>query len=161
MQRINYKQQYDPRSLGLLVKLPAEIIGMIFSEFEDVEDIVYLACTNTRLMILGEKHLREFMYCPSWEGDRIICVGDYAVNDDLPEAVISQEYLNSISGRCKEGEEEREEADLTFMTTTAYCPGEDWLGYYERSLRKVSRGMMYRRISGRMVSKLSGTSQKS
>lgn len=114
MQRINYKQQYDPRSLGLLVKLPAEIIGMIFSEFEDVEDIVYLACTNTRLMILGEKHLREFMYCPSWEGDRIICVGDYAVNDDLPEGVISQEFFNSISG-CKEGEEEREEVDLTFI----------------------------------------------
>lgn len=88
--RINYKKNRGPRKLGRL-QLPAEIIGMIFSEIDDLKNVFSLGVTNTQLMILGEKRLRELMTIPSWRGDRIICLGDGAEDNDLPEGLMTQE----------------------------------------------------------------------
>lgn len=64
---------------------------MIFSEIDELENVFSLAVTNTQLMILGEKRLRELMAIPSWRGDRIICLGDGAEDNDLPEGLMTQE----------------------------------------------------------------------
>lgn len=60
-------------------------------------------------MILGERRLREPMFCPSWEGDRVICIESGMKNDDLPEGVISQECRDFVS------DSEEEEVVLTFV----------------------------------------------
>lgn len=69
---------------------------MIFSEIDELENVFSLAVTNTRLMILGEKRLRELMAIPSWRGDRIICLGDRAEDYDLPEGLMTQECLDFL-----------------------------------------------------------------
>lgn len=78
---------------------------MILHEVEGLACVIYLACTNTRLMILSEKRLRDLMHIPSWEGDRIICLESWTADENLPEGVISQEYLDFIGGLSKEEEE--------------------------------------------------------
>lgn len=58
---------------------------MIFSEIDELGDVFSLAVTNTRLMILSERRLRELMTIPNWLGDRIICIGDGTEDADLPQ----------------------------------------------------------------------------
>lgn len=64
---------------------------MIFSQVDDLASAFSLAMTNTRLMIIGEKRLHQLMAVPSWRGDRIICIGDDAQDDDLPDGILTQE----------------------------------------------------------------------
>lgn len=90
MRSINYTKDHGPRSLGRL-QLPVETIDMIFSQVDDLASAFSLAMTNTRLMIIGEKRLHQLMAVPSWRGDRIICIGDDAQDDDLPDGILTQE----------------------------------------------------------------------
>ncbi|KDQ11616.1 hypothetical protein BOTBODRAFT_177223 [Botryobasidium botryosum FD-172 SS1] len=76
--------------LGSL-NLPMEILAMIFDEIEDFHDAFCLAYTNTHLLAAGLRSvcalLRVRQAC--WAGDRVVCIGDYARNEDLPEGMLT------------------------------------------------------------------------
>lgn len=74
----------------------------------------------------------------SWGGDRIICLGDYADDDDLPEGVTSQDYLDFESGFFKSEEEEEEEWTFARWARTNSERGpkqHKYLEYVRRDLR--------------------------
>ncbi|TCD67783.1 hypothetical protein EIP91_011969 [Steccherinum ochraceum] len=78
------------RPLGLLQKLPREIITMLFLATDDFIAIACLATTNTALFQEGYLRLVALAQeAYSWAGDRLICVGDYCRIDDAPEGVFS------------------------------------------------------------------------
>lgn len=75
----------------------------------------------------------------SWGGDRIICLGDYADDDDLPEGVTSQDYLDFESGFSKSEEEEEEEWTFARWARTNSERGpkqHKYLEYVRRDLRR-------------------------
>lgn len=74
------------RTLGDL-ELPEELIEMVFSNIKNPWTAFHLGCANTRLLLIGEKRIRQLMGTPHWRGDRIICVGDYCGKDDIPEGL--------------------------------------------------------------------------
>lgn len=80
------RREYTPRSLGRL-ELPVELIQMVFSHIENPLTAFRLGCANTRLLVIGEKRIHQLMGLPHWRGDRIMCVGDYCREDDLPEGL--------------------------------------------------------------------------
>ncbi|KAF7365616.1 hypothetical protein MVEN_00435200 [Mycena venus] len=79
-----------------LVNLPADIIGEIYSHLYLLLDVLCLSVTCQVLWEIG----RPYIYCliatiatssDSWTGDRILCVGDYLQNKDIPENVLTPE----------------------------------------------------------------------
>lgn len=64
---------------------------MIFFEIDRPGDVFSFALSNTRLMIIGERRLRQLMTFQDWRGDRIICVGDLTEDTNFPEGLITQE----------------------------------------------------------------------
>lgn len=69
---------------------------MLFAELDFLSDVFCLCAANTRLMILGERRLRELMPASRWNGDKLICLGHKTEADDYPEGVLDavQEYHN-------------------------------------------------------------------
>ncbi|KZV90077.1 hypothetical protein EXIGLDRAFT_838099 [Exidia glandulosa HHB12029] len=84
----------------LFGKLPLELIEMIFTANDDEwETTVCLALTCRRAWDIGAaKFFKEHLdpYYGSWNGDRLIILGDYARFDDLPEGVFDDEEADLI-----------------------------------------------------------------
>lgn len=84
---------------------------MIFSEIDELGDVFSLAVTNTRLMILSERRLRELMTIPNWRGDRIICIGDGTEDADLPQGLMTQDckdFLRDVPNLPEPGEDDHD-----------------------------------------------------
>lgn len=96
---------------------------MIFSEVKELENVFSLAVTNTRLMILGEKRLREVMTIPSWQGDRLICLGDGAEDNDLPEGLKTQECQDFLRNAPNLPELDKDDDEYGDIPKTFY----DWV----------------------------------
>ncbi|KAF8077585.1 hypothetical protein FPV67DRAFT_1614578 [Lyophyllum atratum] len=73
--------------------LPIELVSMILEEVEDLADIVCFVLTCQRYFEIGRPILEarsEEILTYSWAGNRLICAGDYAMIDDLPEGMLTE-----------------------------------------------------------------------
>ncbi|KAJ6488937.1 hypothetical protein C8R45DRAFT_1143212 [Mycena sanguinolenta] len=81
--------------LSALVNLPVELIQEIHYDLEDIRDIICLSVTCQPLWEVGRREIyRRLMLltqAPSWAGDRIICVGEYLQNNDIPDHILTSE----------------------------------------------------------------------
>ncbi|KAJ7081579.1 hypothetical protein B0H15DRAFT_854182 [Mycena belliarum] len=86
----------------VLLNLPTEIIFEISSHLGDMCDLVCLSMTCQVLWEVGrhELHRRLALMAASyaWAGDRIICVGDYLENAELPENLLTLEEEVALAG---------------------------------------------------------------
>ncbi|KAJ7152130.1 hypothetical protein C8R46DRAFT_1357713 [Mycena filopes] len=91
---MSYLYLLSPHKLVLL-NLPVEIIQEIYSHLDAFADIVCLSATCQALWAIGRRNIyREIVAAAaaySWVGDRIICVGDYLWNDDIPKGLLTAE----------------------------------------------------------------------
>ncbi|KAA1477022.1 hypothetical protein DENSPDRAFT_566220 [Dentipellis sp. KUC8613] len=71
--------------------LPDKLLDKIFSYLYDGGQCIRLALTGRRYWNLARPHIRQsitdYIKSLSWAGDRIICIGDYTEEDDLPRAL--------------------------------------------------------------------------
>ncbi|KAJ7063009.1 hypothetical protein B0H15DRAFT_873106, partial [Mycena belliarum] len=78
-----------------LVNLPAETVIEICSHLDGLGDLLVLSVSCQVLWEIGRhelyRRLARMAADRLWAGDRIICVGDYLQNDDLPENVFTPE----------------------------------------------------------------------
>jgi len=72
-----------PRGLGQL-ELPEELVDAIFGQIDDAQTAFRLGVANTRLLIIGERRIKQLLGDPSWSGDRVICIrgGDSDSEDE-------------------------------------------------------------------------------
>ncbi|KAL4252158.1 hypothetical protein ABKN59_001724 [Abortiporus biennis] len=88
-----------PRStLGNFKRVPNELIFEILRQLEDYIDVISFSFTNTNIYFLGYKVLqrRYLDDAADWEGDRIICLGDYAKWNALPKGSFTKSELEKI-----------------------------------------------------------------
>ncbi|KAF8143458.1 hypothetical protein K438DRAFT_1783757 [Mycena galopus ATCC 62051] len=106
--RATYFRQTAAQSSALL-NFPVETIQEIHSHLGALADLMCLSMTCQILWAIG----REEIYCRvaivagnfSWAGDRIICVGDYLYNEDIPRGLLSPEETEEFTRVDKENGE--------------------------------------------------------
>ncbi|KAI0042903.1 hypothetical protein FA95DRAFT_1563843 [Auriscalpium vulgare] len=84
-------------SLGALA-LPTDIILMIFHELEDWVDAMCLCVAHPILEVIGSPHADALglAWQAPWIGHRLVCVGDYARTDDLPDGMLTEEETQEL-----------------------------------------------------------------
>ncbi|KAF8055457.1 hypothetical protein FPV67DRAFT_1641770 [Lyophyllum atratum] len=74
--------------------LTAELVSMILKEIEDFAEMICFVLTCQRYFEICrpilEARLQELLAC-SWAGNRLICIGDYAVANDLPKGMLTED----------------------------------------------------------------------
>ncbi|TFK52781.1 hypothetical protein OE88DRAFT_1656361 [Heliocybe sulcata] len=83
--------------LGRL-KLPIEILQMIFCEIDCLEDAASLCLANSMLWVTGWDRARELVtqHPARWEGQRMACIGDDT--RDLPRGLLEPEEMKAFEG---------------------------------------------------------------
>jgi hypothetical protein len=83
-----------------MVRLPAELIHIIFDYLEDLLDCVCLSVTCMYLLDAGSSHIRicALKEIESWAGDRILCTGSYSDADDEPLVFLPMKIAPTNSG---------------------------------------------------------------
>ncbi|KAJ7465052.1 hypothetical protein FB451DRAFT_1138366 [Mycena latifolia] len=114
-----YFPKTAPPSSTALLNLPVETIHEIYSHLEDLADLFCLSMACQFLWEIGRReiyrHLASLAAGRSWAGDRIICVGDYLENDDIPESILTPEEEEEFTG---EGEDE--DGEVFALTLYSY-----------------------------------------
>ncbi|KAJ7119854.1 hypothetical protein C8R44DRAFT_737598 [Mycena epipterygia] len=115
-----YFPKTAPRSFDTaLVNLPVETVHEIYSHIDNLTDTVCLSVACQLLWEIGRAHLHRHITSIaasySWAGDRIICVGDYLRNDDIPKNLLTpdeeQEFLGIGPEKLQTAEEEDSKAE--------------------------------------------------
>lgn len=77
---------------------------MVFSDIDDIMTVVCLSLAHSFLYALGYEHvIRWHQRTTRWDGDRIICLGDYCSSDDLlPDGVLTSAEQEYIAERTKQ-----------------------------------------------------------
>ncbi|KAF7341919.1 hypothetical protein MSAN_02047800 [Mycena sanguinolenta] len=92
-----------------LTNLPVEMIQRIYFGTDDISDVVCLSVTCQLLWEIGRQEiyarLASSVVKDSWAGDRIVCIGDYLRNDDIPEGLLTPEEVEEFIGLDDEGYE--------------------------------------------------------
>jgi hypothetical protein len=105
------------------VNLPLEMIQEIYSNIEDFVDVVFLSVTCQSLWSRGReeiyRHVRLIAASLSWAGGRIICVGDYLENDDIPDHLLSPEEKAEFT-RLDDNKDEDEDGESQHYTLYNY-----------------------------------------
>ncbi|KAI0796132.1 hypothetical protein C8Q75DRAFT_745325 [Abortiporus biennis] len=87
-----------------LERIPTEIILKILEGISNNVDLISFSLTNTILYFFGYDILQK-RYLENgkadWEGDRLICVGDYADFRDLPPNLYTEDELKNICSDFK------------------------------------------------------------
>ncbi|EED85118.1 predicted protein [Postia placenta Mad-698-R] len=91
------------KALGRL-DLPGEILYFIFDNITSFQDALFLTLANPLLEPFGHRRMYELIcLCQQrWKGDRIICLGDYARDDDLPKGLLSETELQELQDKLEE-----------------------------------------------------------
>ncbi|RPD81352.1 hypothetical protein L226DRAFT_135894 [Lentinus tigrinus ALCF2SS1-7] len=125
-----------------LFALPPELLGMIFTKLEELHRTVAFAITCRYLLSVGKMHIlraaREF-HAP-WAGCRIMCVGLWTKDDDLPAGMLTSKEIEEVAawsrGHIKpEGAQKEtegpvvEEADSSSESEDEESIGSGFLGY--------------------------------
>ncbi|KAJ6506718.1 hypothetical protein C8R45DRAFT_1208725 [Mycena sanguinolenta] len=78
-------------------KLPVEMVQRIYFKADDVSDVVCLSATCQLLWEIGRHEIYARFVSSvvnySWAGDRIICVGSYLRNADIPDLLLTPEEV--------------------------------------------------------------------
>ncbi|KAJ7776787.1 hypothetical protein DFH07DRAFT_911667 [Mycena maculata] len=74
-----------------LPNLPLEMIHEIYSNAEDLADLICLGMTCQFLWEVARGHIYRRVAAVVAIGDRIICVGDYLRNEDIPDNLLTPE----------------------------------------------------------------------
>ncbi|KAJ7092940.1 hypothetical protein B0H15DRAFT_833021 [Mycena belliarum] len=88
-----------------LLRLPTELLHAIFELLVDIVDAICLGLTCQTLWNIGrrrmEKEMQELATLLSWAGDRLICVGDYLEDGDMPPGLLTAdeeaEFLDPLT----------------------------------------------------------------
>ncbi|KAJ7187802.1 hypothetical protein C8R46DRAFT_1052616 [Mycena filopes] len=79
----------------LLNSLPVEIIDAIYLEMEVLGDVLCFSVTCQMLWAIGRAHIYRHITARaapySWAGDRVLCVGDYLENENIPDGLLTLE----------------------------------------------------------------------
>ncbi|KDQ11609.1 hypothetical protein BOTBODRAFT_189786 [Botryobasidium botryosum FD-172 SS1] len=122
--------------------LPTEILAMIFSEIDSFQDAFSLAYANTHLLAAGQGTLCALLRVKAahWAGDRIVCIGDYAENEDLPEGMLTAaETQELLTFEAKEEYSSADEDDTPpDCHTDLYHFADDNYQHCGQSLRRYS-----------------------
>lgn len=81
--------------------LATELVDMILKEIGDLTDLVCFLLTCQRYYEIGRRHVEarlEETFFYSWAGNRLICLGDYAELDDLPEGMLTDDEIELLEG---------------------------------------------------------------
>ncbi|KAJ3480394.1 hypothetical protein NLI96_g8394 [Meripilus lineatus] len=94
---------HEPSSKGLL-KLPFDVIVMIMKRIRIIADLVAFTLVNKALLSIGFNMVQDILVnVPSYVGNRLVCLGDYAEDNDLPEGFTPEDL--SKAAAWHEGEE--------------------------------------------------------
>ncbi|KAJ7119786.1 hypothetical protein C8R44DRAFT_737545 [Mycena epipterygia] len=108
--------------IGAFANLPVEAIHEICLRMENLRDVAFFSLTCQSLWEIGREHVNsriaEVAATCSCAGDRIVCVGDYLENDDLPEGLLTQEeqeeFSQLIEARTQSADEYEAPVDNSF-----------------------------------------------
>ncbi|KAJ7648549.1 hypothetical protein B0H17DRAFT_1215555 [Mycena rosella] len=105
-----------PRSFDkvALVNLPVETIQEIYSQIVSPADVICLSIACQFLWEIGRRQIYRrisaIVACLRvdywWAGDRIVCIGDYLWNEDIPEGLLTAEEKSEFTGtKIEDGED--------------------------------------------------------
>ncbi|KAF8058669.1 hypothetical protein FPV67DRAFT_1635535 [Lyophyllum atratum] len=86
--------------------LPTELVSMILEEVEHLADLICFVFTCQRYFEIGRPILEarfEEIVTYSWAGNRLICAGDYAKIDDLPEGMLTEDERKILVEKFEPG----------------------------------------------------------
>lgn len=95
---------------------------LIYEHIDHFQEAIDLSVTCKSLRVIGRNRVNALLLpvAGHWAGDRIICVGDYAQNDDMPPGLLTEDEKQQIRELCskpfdgttrKDGKLEEEEDD--------------------------------------------------
>ncbi|KAJ7668774.1 hypothetical protein DFH06DRAFT_1126214 [Mycena polygramma] len=89
----------DPATL---VNLPVEMINEIYAHIPYLADAICLSSTCQALWEIGRPNMHRLAVevtanYYSWAGERILCVGDYLKNEDIPEGILTEDELDEFT----------------------------------------------------------------
>ncbi|KAJ6554917.1 hypothetical protein DFH09DRAFT_1318424 [Mycena vulgaris] len=103
---MEYHDLYFPKTAApsldsALTNLAVETIHEIYSHMDDLPNVMSLSMTFQVLWEIGKQEIYRCIRLTavatsdsySWAGDRIICVGDYLRNNDMPENMLTPEDI--------------------------------------------------------------------
>ncbi|KAJ7051766.1 hypothetical protein C8F01DRAFT_1066651 [Mycena amicta] len=86
-----------------LSDLPTELIDEVFGFLVGILDILVLSMSCQLVWSIGRRHIYAAMTQKandfSWAGDRLMVVGDYLDNEDIPECLLTAEERTSLLDR--------------------------------------------------------------
>lgn len=93
--------------------LPQDIIQQILDELQDIEDVICLGLTcskmwDSALAEICEWTMHESMTTPTWARQPIVCVGEALGEDDYPPGLFSQDEIQELK-ECPVYDEKRTE----------------------------------------------------
>lgn len=115
------------------MNLPAELLYIIYSYIDNLRDAISLTITNEHLASVGHSRVYELICAlhSSWAGDRIVCLGDYMTDDDLPSGMISQDELKSLYAAANPKYDDRSLYDVAVNNfAPVSLDGQRWLHYF-------------------------------
>ncbi|KAJ7058823.1 hypothetical protein C8F01DRAFT_1371012 [Mycena amicta] len=96
-------------SLFGLTDFPTELIDEVFGYIDNIFDMLVLSMTCQLVWSIGRRHIYAAMTrnvsSYSWAGDRLMVVGDYLHNDDIPEGLLTAEERSELLDRSPEYED--------------------------------------------------------
>ncbi|KAJ7058814.1 hypothetical protein C8F01DRAFT_282863 [Mycena amicta] len=118
-----------------LTDFPTELVDEVFRYLDDIEDVLVLSMTCQLLWSIGRRHIYAAMNQKAqnytWADDRLMVVGDYLYNHDIPEGLLADEERSELLGRSPEYEG-HEPTLYNYPYSDTYDPrscGEDFFKY--------------------------------
>ncbi|KAJ6488947.1 hypothetical protein C8R45DRAFT_1143231, partial [Mycena sanguinolenta] len=109
-----------------LANLPVELIQEIHYDLEDIRDIICLSVTCQPLWEVGRREIYRRLTlliqatCNWWAGDRIICVGEYLQNNDIPDHILTSEEKEEFTRLEPVPDEDDDEFEYSERHYTLY-----------------------------------------
>ncbi|KAG8989067.1 hypothetical protein FRB94_014691 [Tulasnella sp. JGI-2019a] len=90
---LNGSEAWVPEGESPLHDLPTDVVKLLFDSIDNLQDAICVGLTCKRLLELGLDRVNQLlsMTAAHWAGDRLICIGDYAKNHDMPPGVLTDE----------------------------------------------------------------------
>ncbi|KAG9028826.1 hypothetical protein FRB95_006054 [Tulasnella sp. JGI-2019a] len=86
-------EPWVPEGKCHLTYQPVEVIRTLFGFIDNPQDAISLSLTCYHLLECGLERIDQLLIAPivHWAGHRLICIGDYSTNEDMPPGVLSPE----------------------------------------------------------------------
>ncbi|KAJ6450942.1 hypothetical protein C8R47DRAFT_1329801 [Mycena vitilis] len=99
---LRYPATAAPASNALaFTNLPVDMIHEIYSHIPRFRDVICLSATCQALWEVGRSHIYSLIVSAAarygWTGERILCVGDYLDNEDIPDGILTEEEMSEFT----------------------------------------------------------------